>query len=210
MPDTPTGTAPVAAAPVQPGWVVEGTTLTLSFSATGSPAPDAVFEVSFDGWATSTVVPDATVEKVGNTTTVSVEIDAAPLSASGAQARAVFTNAFGTATSDPITLLVGTVPVAATPVDPGAVPEGTTLTLSFSATGIPAPSGIFEVSFDGWATSTVVPDATVETVGDTTTVSVEIVGAELAADGAQARGVFTNPLGTATSLPITLHVVPAV
>ena len=53
-----------------------------------------------------------------------------------------------------------------------------------------------------------VPDASVTTVGDTTTVSVDIE-APIDANGWQARAVFTNELGTTISEPLTLRVVPA-
>jgi hypothetical protein len=48
----------------------------------------------------------------------------------------------------------------------------------------------------------------VTTVGDTTTVSVDIE-APIDANGWQARAVFTNELGTTISEPLTLRVVPA-
>jgi hypothetical protein len=65
---------------------------------------------------------------------------------------------------------------------------------------------VFEVSPDGehWFE---VPDAAVERVGDRTTVFVDIE-APLDADGWMARARFTNSLGSVTTDPVTLHVVP--
>jgi hypothetical protein len=198
---------PVAATPTTLPLVSDGTPVVMSFSATGSPAPDVVFQASADGWETWFEVPDASVTTVGDTTTVSVDIEA-PIDANGWQARAVFTNAAGTVTSDPQILRVGRAPVAQQPVPLPIVADGTPVVMSFSATGSPAPDVVFQASADGWETWFEVPDASVTTVGDTTTVSVDIE-APIDANGWQARAVFTNELGTTISEPLTLRVVPA-
>jgi hypothetical protein len=200
----PSGVAPTVATPEPLPLVAEGAPVRMAFSATGSPAPVPVFQVSSDGFETIMEVPDATVVVEGDTTTVSVEIEA-PMMANEWQARGVFTNASGTATSDPLTLRVGRAPTAATPQPLPLVAEGTPVRMEFSATGSPAPAVVFQVSSDGFETVMEVPDATVVVEGDTTTVIVEIE-APLMANGWQARAVFTNELGTVITEPLTLLV----
>jgi hypothetical protein len=74
---------------------------------------------------------------------------------------------------------------------------GQTATFAAAASSTPAPSVQWQVSTDKGATFTDIPGATANTLS---------VSATPAANGALYRAIFTNSLGTATSLPATLAV----
>ena len=134
----------------------------VTFSATGAswPAASVQWQVSTDGGATFNDIPGETSTLLTFTATV-------PLS--GNQYRAVFTNSLGTTTSAAGTLTVGTVPVITTNPLSQTVAAGSPVTFTAAATGSPAPTVQWFVSFDGGATFSAVPGATSTTLTFTAT-----------------------------------------
>ena len=159
--------------------VALGTTATFTAAASGVPAPQVRWQVR-DG-ARWRDVPGATA------TTLDV---VATARTSGAQYRAVFTNASGTATTAVARLLVAQqAPVVVKhPVDASGR-MGTFVQFSAAASGHPAPTVRWQVRWGGgpWTT---VPFAR------STTLRVLVTPL---AYGTQYRAVFTNPGGTAAT-----------
>jgi hypothetical protein len=126
-----------------------------------------------------------------------------PLSDNGFEFRAVFTNASGSATTDPATLtVISGVPPAVTtqPTNQTGV-DGGTVTFSAAASGVPAPTVQWQFSTDGGSTWSDVDPV----IG---TSSPLMIGVSLSDNGSEYRGVFTNAAGSATTDPATLTVLP--
>lgn len=100
----------------------------------------------------------------------------------GYRYRAVFTNTAGTATSNPATLTVTTVPQVTTHPADTSVSDGATASFTALASKVPNPTVLWQSSPDG-STWTDIGDATAATY---------MVTATAALNGYQYRAVFTN------------------
>jgi hypothetical protein len=166
--------------------VAAGTSVTLTTSAIGTPAPTVQWQVSSDNAATYTNIAGAT------TTSYTVTAIAA---ISGYKYRAVFTSPFGVAATSPATLTISAGPaITASPVSQSAA-VGATVNFSASATG--ATSTQWQLSTNGGSTWTNITGATSATYS---------VTAAAAMSGYQYRVLFTNAAGSATTSAATLTV----
>ncbi len=114
--------------------------------------------------------------------------------------RAVFTNPAGSATTNPatITVLADIAPMVTAQPLSQSVASGGTLTFTAAASGEPTPTVYWQLSLNGgsawidlrWLTTTSF------TTGPLTAF----------VNGWEVRAVFTNPAGSATTNPATIHV----
>lgn len=123
--------------------VSEGQTATFTATASGTPAPTVAWEFSTDGGTTWTAVPGATGTSLSGPVTSAYH---------GSRFRAVFTNDFGSTTSNAAVLSVKSKPVITTDLTDLIHPMYTDLTLTVAATGYPAPHAQWQVSTDSGAT----------------------------------------------------------
>ncbi len=179
--------------------VTPGQTATFTAAATGSGPPTVQWQVSTDGGTTWT---NDTTDSGATTDTLTVASTTAP--ESGDEYRAVFTNGFGSTTSDAATLTVssgGPPPVITTQPTNQSVCGGGPATFTAAASGAPAPTVQWQVSTDGGATWT-----NDTTDGGATTATLTIARTTAALSGNQYRAVFTNTAGSATTNAATLTV----
>ncbi len=181
--------------------VAPGDTATFNAAGSGNPTPTAQWEVSADGGATWAVIPGA------NADTYAV---LAQSTGAGYEYRAVFSNASGTATTNPATLTVSGggggggggggqsgAPQIATQPQSVSVESGASASFTAATAGSP-PLGVqWEVSTDGGNTWGTIPGA------DSTTYSLT---ATLSENGYEYRAVFTNTAGSSTTSAATLTV----
>ncbi len=169
--------------------VVAGTTV--SFTSAANGASTTQWQLSINGGSTWTNITGATAATYSLTSAVTM---------SGYQYRAVFTNTSGSATTSAATLTVG-IPITITSnPQSAAVAAGTSVTLTTSAIGSPAPTVQWQVSSDHAATWTNITGAT------TTSYAVTVTAAN---SGYEYRGVFTSLFGTAATSPATLTISAA-
>ena len=165
-----------------------GSTATFSAAASGSPTPTVKWQVSSDGGSTWADILDAT------STTLSFT---ASTSQSGNRYRAVFANAGGEATTNAAMLTVNAPPAITTQPLDQTVNDGQPVTFSAAASGSPVPTVTWQESPDGGTTWGDVPGAASTSLVFTATASLS---------GYRYRAVFSNGLGTATSVAATLTV----
>ena len=166
--------------------MVAGQTATFTVAGTGNPSPQVQWEVSTDGEARSPRSSGPTAGPCRWSTTASDDQN---------QYEAVLANSIGSATSDPATLSVQTVPVVTTQPSDQVVVTGQSATFSAAASGNPVPTVQWQVSTDGGTTFSDVAGATSATYSFTTAAG---------QTGDQYQAVFTNAAGSATSAPATL------
>jgi len=161
--------------------VYSGQTETLSVGASGEPTPTVDWQISVDGGATWISLGALTGDTVTSGVLTAFE--------NGWEARAVFTNPAGTATTTAVTVSVLADVAPTVTIQPlsQSVPSGRTETLSVGATGAPTPTIDWQISVDGGATWISLGALT----GDTVTSGV-LTAFE---NGWEARAVFTNPAG---------------
>ena len=176
----------------QPTGAVVDTGQTASFTAaaSGNPTPTVQWQVSTDGGTTFNDVPGATSATYTFTTAAGE---------SGDEYQAVFTNAAGSATSDPATITLDTLPVVGTNPTPVTVIAGQSASFTASATAVPSPTVQWQVSTNGGSTFTNISGATNGTYSLVTA---------LTQNGDQYRAAFTNPVGTVYSSAALLTVNP--
>ena len=179
--------------------VYAGQTATFSAAASGTPAPTVQWQFSVDGvtWY------DISASTCGGCTGINSDTyQSAPLSTfeNGWQARAVFTNSAGSATTDAATVTVNpaVAPVVTTQPLNSTVATGQTATFTAAASGEPTPTVDWQISVDGGATWISLGALT----GDTVTSGV-LTAFE---NGWEARAVFTNGGGSAATNAATLTV----
>jgi hypothetical protein len=176
----------------QPTGAVVNTGLPASFTAaaSGNPTPTVTWQVSTDGGTTFTDVPGATSGTYTFTTAAGE---------SGNEYQAVFSNAAGSATSNPATLTLDTLPVVGINPTPVTVIAGHSASFTASASAVPSPTVQWQVSTDGGSTFTAIGGATAGTYSLVTA---------LTQNGDQYRAAFTNPVGTVYSSAALLTVDP--
>ncbi len=174
----------------QPSNQLVGVGQTATFTATASAEPEATvqWQVSTDGGHTYSDITGAT------STTLSITASAAD---GGSEYQAVFTNSFGTATSNAATLTLSSAPSITANPSNQTVTAGQTATFTASANGTPAATVQWQISTDGGTTFTNIDGAT------STTLSFTSVATE---NGDKYQAVFTNSVGTATTSAATLTV----
>ncbi|MFN8497285.1 MAG: hypothetical protein U0641_05460 [Anaerolineae bacterium] len=151
---------------------------TFTATASGSPAPSAQWQLSVDNGTTFANIRGAA------STTFTFTAHAAD---NGNQYRVVFTNEFGSATSDAATLIVHLNPNVTTNPTNGVVAAGGQATFTAAANGQPAVQ--WQVSADNGATFTDIPGATSATLS---------FAAQPGDSGKQYRAVFTSTFGCGT------------
>jgi hypothetical protein len=178
--------APTVTTNPQPLTVCQGTPVSFSAAATGSPAPSVQWQFNTRPGGAFTNIPGAT--------SATLSFGADPTQ-NGHNFRAVFTNACGTAATQTATLIVNTPPAITSNPLPVTAMAGATASFSAGASGSPAPSVQWQVSTDGGFSFTNLPGAIATTLNVPVTASMT---------GYQYRAVFTNTCGTATTRPAVL------
>lgn len=171
----------------------EGQTASLSASASGYPTPTVQWQTSTDSGSSWSNISGAT-STTYTTPTLQYAND-------GVQYRAVFTNAYGTATTNAATIDVNDGPLVTSNPSDSTVLVGQTATFTASASGDPTPTVQWQLSTDGGSTFANISGAT-STSYTTGTLS-------SADDGKKFRAVFTNVAGTSTTSAATLTVQQA-
>ena len=175
----------------QPSQVVvaAGQTAVFNAGASGSPTPTVQWQVSTDGGTTFNDLAGATSDALVFTTVASQD---------GNQYQAVFTNSVGSATTDPATLTVETLPTVTTQPSDQTVVIGHTTTFTAAGSGNPTPTLQWQVSTNGGTTFGAISGAT--------SASYTVTGSNLD-NGYVYRALFVNPVGSTPSDPATLTVV---
>ncbi len=190
------GKPPVVSEQPESKTTTEGHAVFIESAATGTPEPTVQWELSTDGGAEWSPIAGATFSPL--------IIINAKLTQSGNEYRAVFTNALGTAVSNPATLTVyGLAHITQYPAST-TVEEGQTATFEAAATATPEPTTRWERSTDDGNTWSIVAGATSDVLS--------IPHTKISEDGQEYRVAFTNVAGTVTSPPATLsvHRAPAI
>jgi hypothetical protein len=172
--------------------VIAGNPATFKATASGTPTPNAQWEVSTNLGATWNPVPGASAATNATTLTFT-----AAASQDGNEYEAIFENGSGTATSTPVTLHVQVVPQVTAQPASTSVSNGTLATFSAQATGLPTPTVQWMVSIDGGNSWSQVVGATSTTYAFT---------ADQSESGYEYEAVFTNAAGSTPSAPATLIV----
>jgi hypothetical protein len=153
------------------------------------------WDVSTDGGTTFAPVSGATSD--------TLTIPATTTSENGNQYEAVFTNVAGSATTNPATLTVSAPVAPAITIQPSdqTVAPGGEASFSAAASGMPTPSVVWQISYDGGVTWGNI-------VGNPTSTSTTLSGVIFGTfeNGWEVRAVFTNVAGSATTNPATLTV----
>ena len=191
---TLTGGGPVITLNPANQTVTDGSTVSFTAAASGTPSPTVQWQLSTNGGATFNNIAGATATTLSFT---------AALAQNGTQVRAVFTNTAGSATTNAATLTVNAATVKPTvtlqPSDQ-TVTDGSTVSFTAAASGTPSPTVQWQLSTNGGATFNNIAGATATTLSFTTV---------LTQNGTQVRAVFTNTAGSATTNAATLTVNPA-
>jgi hypothetical protein len=171
---------------------VLGQTVTFTAAATGSTTPTVQWQISTNG-STWTNIAGATKSSYTFTPTADM---------SGDLFRAVFTNSGGSTNTSAATLSMASAPIITTNPASTTVNAGTSVTLTAAATGVPTPTVQWQLSVSGGAWTNI-SGATSTSYSFTSTAAMA---------GNQYRAVFTNTLGTATTLvaALTINVPPVV
>ena len=170
-----------------------GQNATFTAAASGNPTPTVQWQSAPAGSSTFTNVSGAT--------STTLTLSATTASQNGNQYRAVFTNSVGTATSSVATLTVDFAPTVSASPNSTTVTAGQTATFTAAASANPSATIQWQVSTNGGSTFT---NDTTDAGNATGTLTVaSTVAAE---SGNQYRAMFTNSLGSATSLTATLTV----
>ncbi len=170
--------------------VAAGASVTFTAAASSNPAATVQWQVSTNGGSTYTNIAGAT----GTTLTLTNVL----ASQNGYRYRAVFTNSLGSATTSAATLTVQYPPAVTTNPLSQTVTAGHSVTFTAAATGNPAPTVQWQVSTDGGNTWTSISGAT--------STSYTISSTTAGMNGYEYRAVFTNSLGSTTTLAAILTV----
>jgi hypothetical protein len=165
--------------------------VTFTAAATGNPTPTVQWQVSTNGGSSYSNISGATSTTFTLTKTTA--------SQTGYLYRAVFTNSLGSATTAAATLTVQFAPTVTTNPTNQSVSAGQTATFTAAASSNPTPTVQWQVSTDGGATYTNITGATSTTLTLTNVTSGQ--------NGYRYRAVFTNSLGSATTLAVVLTVL---
>ncbi len=168
--------------------VCEDTKVTFTAAAGGLPTPTVHWQASFDGGTYWLNIPGAT--------SPTLTFPAIVL-ANGTEYRAVFSNTFGTATTNAATLTVDFDPQIIMQPNNEQVRKGQEVTFTAAAIGRPTPTVQWQVSTNGGNTWSSISGAT------STTLTFQGTAAQ---NGNLYRAVFTDTCGNATTRAASLHV----
>jgi hypothetical protein len=169
--------------------VTAGNSVTFTASASGYPSPTVQWQQSTNG---------STYTNISGATGLSYTISAAAKSQNGYHYRAVFTNPAGTATTAAATLTVQYGPAVTTNPSGKTVTAGQSVTFTAAASGNPSPTVQWQVSTDGGNTFANITGATSTTLTFSSTTAGQ--------NGNIYRAVFTNSVGSATTVNALLTV----
>jgi subtilisin-like proprotein convertase family protein len=180
-------TAPTITADPTNTAVCSGATASFTVAASGSPAPTYQWQVD-NGGGFANILGETSA-------TLSFTTSA---SQNGYLYRCIATNACGSATSNPATLTVNGVPVVTADPANTSVCDGSSVTFTVTATGIPAPTYQWQVDNGGGFAN----------IGGATMASY-IFTATVVQNGFSYRCVVTNTCGSVNSAAATLTVTAA-
>jgi hypothetical protein len=191
---TGSGTLTVQAAPsilTNPAsqTVVSGNSVTFAASASGYPTPTVQWQQSTNG---------TTWTNIAGATGTTLTLTNVTASQNGYKYRAVFTNSLGSATTTAATLTVQYAPTVTTNPTNQTVTAGHSATFRAAATGNPTPTVQWQVSMDGGVTFIDISGA------NSATLTLDNVTASQ--NGYRYRAVFTNSVGSATTVAALLTV----
>jgi hypothetical protein len=170
--------------------VVVGNSVTFSASASGFPTPTVQWQLSTNN--------GSTWSNISGATSTSYTIGSATAGQNGYRYRAVFRNSVGSATTVGATLTVQYAPAVTINPKNITVMAGNSASFTASASGNPTPSVQWQVSTNSGSTWTNISGATGATFVISTTTTSE--------NGYEYRAVFTNYLGSATTIAAILTV----
>jgi hypothetical protein len=168
--------------------VCEDTKVTFTAAAGGLPTPTVHWQAGLDGGAYWLNIPGAT------STTLTFP---AIVLANGTEYRAVFTNTFGTATTNAATLTVDFDPRITVQPKDEHVKKGQKATFTAAAIGRPTPTVQWQLSTNGGKTWSNISGAT------STTLTFQATAAQ---NGNLYRAVFTDTCGNAATRAVSLRV----
>jgi hypothetical protein len=168
--------------------VAVGSSVTLTATADGDPAPTVQWYSSTDGGKTFNAVAGATSDTFKFT---------ASTTAGTTLYEAIFTNSVGTATTHAATITADVPPTVTTNPVNAEVIAGNTVTFTAAATGTPTPRVQWQISTDGGKHFSNIPSANLPTLTFT---------ARPGQNTDEFRAVFTDPVGRATTAAATLTV----
>ncbi len=171
--------------------VAAGQSATFTAAASGNTRPTVQWQVSTDG--------GATYSNIAGATSTSLAVNGTTAGQNGDKYRAVFTNGLGSSTTTAATLTIQVAPAITTNPTSQSVAAGQSVTFTAAATGNPAPTVQWQVSTDGGATYSNIAGATSTTLTLTSTTSSQ--------NGYKYRAVFTNSIGSRTTIVATLTVL---
>ena len=171
--------------------VAAGQSATFTAAASGNTRPTVQWQVSTDG--------GATYSNIAGATSTSLAVNGTTAGQNGYKYRAVFTNGLGSSTTTAATLTIQVAPAITTNPTSQSVAAGQSVTFTAAATGNPAPTVQWQVSTDGGATYSNIAGATSTTLTLTSTTSSQ--------NGYKYRAVFTNSIGSRTTIVATLTVL---
>lgn len=189
------GYVPVVTSQPAPVVLNAGSTATFTTAASGTPTPSVQWYQSTDYLTAST----PTWTAISGATSLSYTTAATVKADNDTFYKARFTNAIGTADTNPAQLTVLFAPEIATQPANMQATGGQAATFTATAKGGPTPTVQWQVSTDTGGTWTDISGAT------STTYSFTAMGPD---NGKQFRAVFTNTQGSATSNAATLVVKP--
>ncbi len=173
-----------------PGSAIVNAGDTASFTAAASGMPTPTVQWQLDSGSGFANIPGATATTYSFTATAGDN---------GHQYRAVFSNAYGTATSSAATFTVQFAPTVTTQPAGGTFLPGTTTTLTAASSGNPTATVQWQVDTgSGWS----------DVAGATTTSLGVVVSAGMSAR--QYRAVFTNAVGTATTASASVQAATSI
>jgi alpha-tubulin suppressor-like RCC1 family protein len=150
--------APVPGDPIPDQLVRLGNTISIEAPVLGTPDPAIVWQVSTDGGATWADLSDDLIHSGVNTATLT--ISSAPLTITGNRYHFVATNAHGSKTGAPFTVIIAYPPSVTTHPVSQTVNAGASASFTAAFSGAPAPALQWEVSTNGGPAWTPVASAT--------------------------------------------------
>ncbi|MHB1134208.1 MAG: beta strand repeat-containing protein [Chloroflexota bacterium] len=178
--------------------VIAGQTATFTAAATGTSTPTVQWQVSADGITWNNLTDGGVVS---GATSGTLSLAGVTTTMSGNQYKAVFSNAAGSATSNPATLTINTLPVVTSNPTDQTVAAGGTATFTAAATGNPTPTV-------RWQVLTPTSGGTWVNVDGATSTTLTLGNVTVAMNGYRYLAIFTNAAGYVFSGAATLTVTP--
>jgi hypothetical protein len=187
-------------------------------AAAGSPTPTVAWQQRSTGSSVWTSFTRGVTKTSRGGVTTSIAIVTASIGVSGSNYRAVFTNRAGTRTTRVVTLRVSGIsrgapsrPVVTSQPQPWTTAFGSpTAKFGAVATGVPAPSVVWQEQLPGATSWTTLTSGVATTVVGKTTTSAVVVSITVGDTGSNYRAVFTNSSGSVSTVPAQLGITPPV